>query len=126
MGKTVASDPFLCRITALMGSVVAGAGANPADQHWGFWPLLPLYPYGRRRTLFSELISGQLWSLEQLQETPVLISWIHTSSSHHTPDQCSDSAEESIRPGSKHPLRPRTAPLSRLPPPPEHNGPSLR
>ena len=38
-----------------------------ADQYWGFWPLLPLYPYGRRRTLFSELIPGQLWSLEQLR-----------------------------------------------------------
>ena len=25
-----------------MGSVVAGAGVNPADQRWGFWPLLPL------------------------------------------------------------------------------------
>ena len=25
-----------------MGSVVAGAGVNPADQYWGFWPLLPL------------------------------------------------------------------------------------
>ena len=35
-------DPFLCRITALMGSLVAGAGVNPADQRWGFWPLLPI------------------------------------------------------------------------------------
>ena len=25
-----------------MGSVVAGAGVNPADQRWGWWPLLPL------------------------------------------------------------------------------------
>ena len=25
-----------------MGSVVAGAGVNLADQRWGFWPLLPL------------------------------------------------------------------------------------
>ena len=25
-----------------MGSVVPGAGVNPADQRWGFWPLLPL------------------------------------------------------------------------------------
>ena len=25
-----------------MGSVVAGAGVNPADQCWGFWSLLPL------------------------------------------------------------------------------------
>ena len=38
-----------------------------ADQRWPWWPLLPLYPYGRRRTVFSELIPGQVWSLEQLQ-----------------------------------------------------------
>ena len=119
-----------------MGSVVAGAGVNPADQRWGFWPLLPLYPYGRRRTLFSELIPGQLWSLEQLTEqraaaaigvkrqqrpeTPALIRRIHTSSSHHTPHRCSDSAEEWIKPASNHPLRPRTAPLARLPPTHQH------
>ena len=30
-------DSFLCRITALMGSVVAGAGVNPADQRWGYF-----------------------------------------------------------------------------------------
>ncbi|QNI67352.1 hypothetical protein SynBMKMC1_01269 [Synechococcus sp. BMK-MC-1] len=34
--------PSLCSITALTGSVVAGADVNPADQRWGFWPLLPL------------------------------------------------------------------------------------
>ena len=50
-----------------MRIVVVGAGENPADQSWPWWPLLPLYPYGRRRTVFSELIPGQLWSLEQLQ-----------------------------------------------------------
>ena len=38
-----------------------------ADQRWPWWPLLPLYPYGRRHTVFSELIPGQVWSLEQLQ-----------------------------------------------------------
>ena len=37
------------------------------DQHWPWWPLLPLYPYGRRRTLVRELIPGELWSFEQLQ-----------------------------------------------------------
>jgi len=35
-------DPFLCRITALMVSMVVGADMNPADQRWNFWPLLPL------------------------------------------------------------------------------------
>ena len=43
------------------------AVASAADQRWPWWPLLPLYPYGRRRTLLRELIPGQLWSFEQLQ-----------------------------------------------------------
>ena len=37
------------------------------DQHWPWWPLLPLYPYGRRPTLVRELVPGQVWSFEQLQ-----------------------------------------------------------
>lgn len=38
-----------------------------SDQHWPWWPLLPLYPYGHRRTLVRELIPDQIWSFEQLQ-----------------------------------------------------------
>ncbi len=38
-----------------------------ASQKWPWWPLLPLYPYGRKRTIFSELISNEIWSFEQLQ-----------------------------------------------------------
>jgi hypothetical protein len=38
-----------------------------SDQVWPWWPLLPLYPYGRRRTLVRELMPEQLWSFEQLQ-----------------------------------------------------------
>ncbi len=41
--------------------------ADPAQQRWPWWPLLPLYPYGRRRTLVRELIPDQVWSFEQLQ-----------------------------------------------------------
>jgi hypothetical protein len=36
-------------------------------QHWPWWPLLPLYPYGRRRTLVRELLPERLWAFEQLQ-----------------------------------------------------------
>ena len=39
----------------------------PSDQSWPWWPLLPLYPYGRRRTLYKELIPNLIWSFEQLQ-----------------------------------------------------------
>ncbi|MCT0198367.1 DUF4336 domain-containing protein [Synechococcus sp. CS-1325] len=37
------------------------------DRRWPWWPLLPLYPYGQRRTLVRELIPDQVWSFEQLQ-----------------------------------------------------------
>ncbi len=40
---------------------------TPSAQRWPWWPLLPLYPYGRRRTFFKEVISSQIWSFEQLQ-----------------------------------------------------------
>ena len=46
---------------------MALSGAQPADQNWAWWPLLPLYPYGHRRTLRRELVPGQVWSFEQLQ-----------------------------------------------------------
>ncbi len=41
--------------------------ATADQQRWPWWPLLPLYPYGRRRTLVRELIAERLWSFEQLQ-----------------------------------------------------------
>ena len=38
-----------------------------SEQKWNWWPLLPLYPYGRKRTIFRELVPNQIWSFEQLQ-----------------------------------------------------------
>ena len=40
--------------------------ADPRLQRWPWWPLLPLYPYGRRTTLMRELIAGRVWCFEQL------------------------------------------------------------
>ena len=37
------------------------------EQKWSWWPLLPLYPYGTKRTIFRELVPNQIWSFEQLQ-----------------------------------------------------------
>ena len=50
-----------------MWSVVAGAVCESCGSALGFLAAAAALPYGRRRTLFSELIPGQLWSLEQLQ-----------------------------------------------------------
>ena len=35
-------------------------------QRWPWWPLLPLYPYGRRVSLMREVIEGRVWCFEQL------------------------------------------------------------
>jgi len=39
---------------------------DPRAWSWPWWPLLPLYPYGRRRTLVRELVPDRIWSFEQL------------------------------------------------------------
>jgi hypothetical protein len=37
------------------------------DWSWKFWPLLPLYPYGQRRTLRTEVVKDTVWTFDQLQ-----------------------------------------------------------
>ena len=46
---------------------MAASSIQSEDQRWPWWPLLPLYPYGKRATHVEELIPGQVWSFEQLQ-----------------------------------------------------------
>lgn len=39
-----------------------------SDQwNWPYWPIVPLYPYGQRRTLCREVVPETLWVLEQIQ-----------------------------------------------------------
>lgn len=37
------------------------------DWSWHFWPAVPLYPYGRRRTLRQEVVKDRVWTFDQLQ-----------------------------------------------------------
>ena len=37
------------------------------DRDWPLWPIVPIYPYGQRRTLRREIIPGKLWLFEQVQ-----------------------------------------------------------
>ncbi|WP_436836060.1 DUF4336 domain-containing protein [Laspinema palackyanum] len=39
----------------------------PKDLSWPFWLAMPLYPYGRRRTLCQEVVKDTLWTFEQIQ-----------------------------------------------------------
>ncbi|MFM2061479.1 MAG: hypothetical protein RLZZ507_1149 [Cyanobacteriota bacterium] len=40
---------------------------NQQDLSWPFWPALPLYPYGKRRTLCQEILKDTIWTFEQVQ-----------------------------------------------------------
>ncbi|MBE9051888.1 DUF4336 domain-containing protein [Nostocales cyanobacterium LEGE 11386] len=37
------------------------------DFSWSFWFTLPLYPYGKRRTIRKEVIKDTIWTFDQLQ-----------------------------------------------------------
>ena len=50
----------LCRIEAPLTDGVAVSGAQPAYQNWAWWPLLPLYPFGQKRTLRRELVHDHI------------------------------------------------------------------
>lgn len=43
------------------------SGVRPRDCSWPFWPAVPLYPYGRRRTLRQEVVKDRVWTFDQLQ-----------------------------------------------------------
>ena len=80
--------------------------ASPGRQGKGLWrsrsaPLKKpwdLFRGGIRTHLTFDLFLQLRIKWQQRAETPTLINRIHTSSSHHTVHQCSNSAEEWIRP----------------------------
>ncbi|MBW4628394.1 MAG: DUF4336 domain-containing protein [Brasilonema octagenarum HA4186-MV1] len=40
---------------------------NPKDWSWSFWAVVPLYPYGKRRTVCREIVKDTIWTFDQLQ-----------------------------------------------------------
>lgn len=46
---------------------LAHSNIRPEDWSWSFWPLVPLYPYGRRRTLRQEVVKDTIWTFDQIQ-----------------------------------------------------------
>jgi hypothetical protein len=37
------------------------------DWSWSLWPVVPLYPYGKRRTLRQEVVPDTIWTFDQIQ-----------------------------------------------------------
>lgn len=40
---------------------------NPRDWSWTFWPVVPIYPYGKRQTLCYEVVKDTIWTFDQVQ-----------------------------------------------------------
>ncbi|MEL7314377.1 MAG: DUF4336 domain-containing protein, partial [Cyanobacteria bacterium J06559_3] len=40
---------------------------NRKARAWPFWPIVPLYPYGQRRTLMREVVKDTIWTFDQVQ-----------------------------------------------------------
>ncbi len=40
---------------------------RPRDFSWPFWLAMPLYPYGRRQTLCTEVVKDKVWAFDQVQ-----------------------------------------------------------
>ncbi len=41
--------------------------SDSKDFSWSFWPAVPIYPYGRRRTIRKEVVKDSVWTFDQLQ-----------------------------------------------------------
>lgn len=44
-----------------------GQEIHPGDFSWSFWFTLPLYPFGKRRTIRKEVLKDTIWTFDQLQ-----------------------------------------------------------
>jgi Domain of unknown function (DUF4336) len=40
---------------------------NDRDYSWLFWPIVPMYPYGKRRTIRKEIVKDTIWTFDQIQ-----------------------------------------------------------
>ncbi|MGF1674924.1 MAG: DUF4336 domain-containing protein [Rivularia sp. (in: cyanobacteria)] len=41
--------------------------SNTQDYSWRFWFTLPIYPFGKRRTIRKEVVKDTIWTFDQLQ-----------------------------------------------------------
>jgi len=41
--------------------------ASRKDISWPFWPIVPIYPYGQRKTIRREIVKDAVWTFEQIQ-----------------------------------------------------------
>ncbi|MDF5710485.1 MAG: DUF4336 domain-containing protein [Nostoc sp. S4] len=49
------------------GRIVNVEQIHPRNFSWRLWPIVPLYPYGKRRTIRKEVLKDTIWNFDQLQ-----------------------------------------------------------
>ncbi|MCL2923498.1 MAG: DUF4336 domain-containing protein [Trichodesmium sp. MAG_R04] len=57
----------MCPNKVYSGKQIQQRNLNSRDYSWPLWPILPLYPYGQRRTLRKEIVKDTIWTFDQLQ-----------------------------------------------------------
>ena len=50
-----------------MTAVETSPTLDQRDWSWKFWQVVPLYPYGYRRTLRQEIVKDSVWTFDQIQ-----------------------------------------------------------
>ena len=50
-----------------MKMLTSGKSNNSKDYSWRFWFTLPIYPFGKRRTIRKEVVKDTIWTFDQLQ-----------------------------------------------------------
>lgn len=53
--------------TAMKAQEMKEQQVRPQDWSWSFWLAVPLYPYGRRRTIRTEVVKNSVWTFDQVQ-----------------------------------------------------------
>ncbi|MCS6813660.1 MAG: DUF4336 domain-containing protein [Cyanobacteria bacterium] len=48
-------------------SKITSDASHAHDWTWHLWPLVPIYPYGKRRTLRIEVLNDRIWTFDQVQ-----------------------------------------------------------
>jgi len=43
------------------------ASNSRKEWDWKFWQVVPIYPYGQRRTICQEIVKGSIWTFDQIQ-----------------------------------------------------------
>jgi len=57
----------MLRLQVMIDTKITAGINNRQDWAWKFWQVVPIYPYGQRRTLRKEVVKDAIWTFDQIQ-----------------------------------------------------------